>query len=72
MNNSDATKNKVITEKWRFLVATLGIIFHIITVGEKTLQLFHISVNYYAHFNVECFNLVSAQHIVAIQILHMT
>ena len=44
MSSSDATKNKVITEEWRFLVVTLSIIFHAIIVGKKTVKLFHIRV----------------------------
>ena len=44
MSNSDATKNKVITGEWRFLVVTLNIICHAIIVGKKTVKLFHMRV----------------------------
>ena len=67
MSNSDATKNKVITEKWRFLVVTLSIIFHAIIVGKKTLKLFHIRVLVIIMPTLTLvFKLVSAQHIVTI------
>ena len=67
MSNSDATKNKVITEKWRFLVVTLSIIFHAIIVGKKTLKLFHIRVLVIIMPTLTLvFKLVSAQHIVII------
>ena len=45
MSNSDATKNKVITEKWRFTCGHLSILFYTITVGKKTVKLIHISVD---------------------------
>ena len=49
MSNSDATKNKVITEKWRF---TCGHSEYTITVGKKTVRLIHISVDLYAHLHM--------------------
>ena len=67
MSNSDATKNKVITEEWRFLVVTLSIIFHAIIVGKKTVKVFHFRVPVIIMPTLTLvFKLVSAQHIVTI------